>query len=58
MTKKRDLERELMRAGWEPIKSSGGHDKFRKGNCSVMVPRHREIKDEMAAKIRREAGLR
>lgn len=57
MTKKRDLERELSSAGW--VKAGGSkHDKWTKGDRTVMVPRHAEIKDRMADAIRKEAGLR
>lgn len=57
MTKKRDLERELSTAGW--VKTGGSkHDKWTKGDLTVMVPRHAEIKDQMADVIRKEAGLR
>ena len=59
MTKKRGLERELTRAGW--VKLAGGeskHDKFRKEERVVTVPRHRELRDTTALGILREAGLR
>lgn len=57
MTKKRDLERELSAAGW--VRTGGSkHDKWAKGDRTVMVPRHAEIKDQMADAIRKEAGLR
>ena len=56
MTKRRDLVRELKSAGF---KEDGGtkHGKFRKGNRTVMVPRHSEINNQMADAIRKEAGL-
>lgn len=55
MTKRRDLIRELKLAGFSDV---GGtkHGKFRKGN--VTVPRHSEIKNQMADAIRRQAGLK
>lgn len=54
MTKKRDLERMLRELGWK--KDHGGdHDKFRKGSYSIAVPRHREIGDDMAKAILRQA---
>lgn len=57
MTKKRDLERDLSAAGW--VRTGGSkHDKWAKGDRTVMVPRHAEIKDQMADAIRKEAGLR
>lgn len=60
MTKKRELERELIQAGWvKKAKKRGSHDKFEKpGMRSISVPRSREIKDRTAEEIRKEAGLR
>lgn len=57
MTKRTDLIRELVRAGFIEV---GGtkHGKYRKNGVTVMVPRHSEIKDQLAGAIRREAGLR
>lgn len=59
MTKRRDLVRELERAGYVRVKSgsTASHDKFRRGGRAVMVPRHAEIKDRMADIIRRQADL-
>ena len=58
MTKKRDLERELTDAGYVKLSGTGTkHDKFRRGDVTVTVPRHREIKETTARGIRREAGL-
>lgn len=56
MTKRRDLIRELLSAGFQPV---GGtkHGKYRKGRITVMVPRHSEIKDQMVKAIRKEAGI-
>ena len=60
MTKHRDLVRELEHAGFVQIKSgsSANHDKFRRGDVSIAVPRHAEIRDRLADVIRRQAGLR
>lgn len=58
MTKKRDLERELTEAGYVKLSDTGAkHDKFRRGDVMVTVPRHREIKETTARGIRKEAGL-
>lgn len=58
MTKKRDLERELTEAGYVKLANTGSkHDKFRRGDVTVTVPRHREIKETTAKGIRKEAGL-
>jgi|GEM_PF-276306 len=57
MTKRRDLVRLLIQAGFEP---SGGtnHECFRHPDGRVAyVPRHREIGEALAMKIKREAGL-
>jgi predicted RNA binding protein YcfA (HicA-like mRNA interferase family) len=57
MTKRRDLVRELEAAGF---RQTGGtkHGKYRRGNVTVMVPRHSEIGDQLAEAIRKQAGLR
>ena len=58
MTKKRDLERELTDAGYVKLSGAGAkHDKFRRGDVTVTVPRHREIKETTAKGIWKEAGL-
>ena len=58
MTKKRDLERELTDADHVKLAGNGAkHDKFRRGDVTVTVPRHREIKETTARGIRKEAGL-
>lgn len=57
MTKRAELVKMLKKAGFV---STGGtnHEHFTKGNVTVLVKRHREIPDEIAKKILREAGLR
>ncbi|WP_165048563.1 MULTISPECIES: type II toxin-antitoxin system HicA family toxin [unclassified Adlercreutzia] len=57
MTKRRDIVRALVEGGYV---SDGGtnHEHFVKGTKVVMVPRHREIPDETAKRILRQAGLR
>lgn len=57
MTKRRDLVKELIDAGFE---SHGGtnHEKFNhKDGRKTVVPRHREIPDQMARIIRKQAGI-
>ena len=57
MPKRRDLVRELERAGFV---SQGGtnHEKFaHPDGRATVVPRHREISEVMANVIRRQAGL-
>lgn len=60
MTKKRDLEAELVEAGWVKVRGKKGpHDKFTKpGKRSIPVPRHREIDNDTAEEIRKQAGLK
>lgn len=57
MTKRRDLVKELQASGF---RGDGGtnHEHFTNGKVTVMVKRHREIPDEIAKKILRQAGLR
>ena len=59
MTKKRDLEKELSKAGGRFLKPGGNHDIWIAPNgARVAVPRHREIPEKTANDIRKEAGLR
>ena len=60
MTKKRDLHRELERAGFMLLAHrKGPHDKFFKpGMRPIAVPRHNEIDEHTADAIRKQAGLR
>jgi hypothetical protein len=57
MTKRRDIVRELKRAGFVSL---GGkkHETFVKGNKMTRVARHSEIDDTMYRVIMRQAGLR
>ena len=57
MTKRRVLVKPLLAAGFVYEKGSN-HDKYVKGSVTVTVGRHREISDEMAKVILRQAGLR
>lgn len=54
---RRELVRILLKAGFE---SKGGtkHEMFVKDGLRVLVKRHREIEDQSAKRILREAGLR
>ncbi len=60
MTKRRIVVKALLDDGW--VMQSGkraDHDKFVKpGKRSIPVPRHRELDDETAKIILRQAGLR
>lgn len=54
---RRELVKMLLRAGFV---SRGGskHELFTRGRTRVLVKRHREIEDQVALRILREAGLR
>ncbi len=57
MVKRRDLVKELLDAG---LVSKGGtnHEVFAKPGFRTEVPRHREIKENLARQIRKQAGLK
>lgn len=57
MTKRHILVQVLIKNGFW---SDGGtrHEKFTNGKVTVLVKRHREIEDEIALRILRQAGLR
>ncbi len=57
MTKRRDLVRELEEAGFVNI-GGANHDVFVKPGHRTTVPRHREIPENTAKMIRRQAGLK
>ena len=56
--KRRDLLRALTAAGFSLIRSQGPHDVYAKGALRIAVPRHREIKENLARAILGDAGLR
>jgi predicted RNA binding protein YcfA (HicA-like mRNA interferase family) len=49
--KKRDLEKELGRAGWWLKRQGANHEIWTNGDDTEPVPRHREIKELLAKKI-------
>lgn len=53
----RKLVSMLVAAGFQKVEGSK-HDKFTRGGITVVVPRHREIKESTARAILRQAGLR
>ncbi len=57
MTQRRELVKKLRDGGFW---SMGGtnHEHFTNGRITVMVKRHKEIPDEIAKRILRQAGLR
>lgn len=54
---RRELVRILEEAGFR-ARGGTNHEKFTRGRVTVMVKRHREIPDQIAKRILREAGLR
>lgn len=55
--KRRDLVRRLLTAGFVLVRSRGPHDVFGRGVLRIAVPRHNEIKEYLARKILKEAGI-
>lgn len=56
MVKRRDLVKELEAAG---LVSKGGakHEVFTKPGVRTAIPRHKEIGEELAKAIRKQAGI-
>lgn len=56
--KRVDLVRLLEKDGWYLKRNGGNHDIFAKpGMKPLIIPRHAEIKEGLAKKILRSAGL-
>jgi len=55
--KRRDLVRRLHDAGFVLVRSRGPHDVFGRAARRIAVPRHSEVKEYLARKILREAGI-
>ncbi len=49
--KRRDLIKKLETDGWHIERNGANHDIYRKGNNTEMIPRHTEIKEQMAQTI-------
>ena len=56
MTKRRDLVRELLMAGFVSV-GGANHEVFVKPGFRTAVPRHREIPECTVRHIRKQAGL-
>lgn len=54
---RRELVKILLDAGFG-CKHGANHDIFFKGSMRIPVKRHREIEDQIAKRILRQAGLR
>lgn len=55
--KSRDLIKTLTDNGFELYRHGGSHDIYRKEKIRISVPRHKEINEDTARAILREAGL-
>lgn len=49
--------RRLTAAGFALVRTRGPHHVFGLGTLRIAVPRHKEIKEHLARKILREAGI-
>lgn len=56
--KNQDVIRKLECHGFWLKGHGGNHDKYTNGEVTVAVPRHREIKDQMAKIIFKQAGIK
>lgn len=55
--KRRDLVKLLERNGWRLLRSGANHDIYTDGTRSEPIPRHTEIKEQLAKSIIRRNGL-
>lgn len=55
--KRRDLIKKLEAAGFRLHSHAGSHDKYKRGNDTEMVPRHKEINERTAQSILKKWGL-
>lgn len=58
LLKRRDLIGSLTDSGFELYRHGSNHDIYRKGSQSIAVPRHKEINEDTARDILKEAGLK
>jgi len=54
--KRRELEKELRKAGWRLRRHGAKHDIWTNGDLTEGVPRHGEINDQLARKILKVAA--
>lgn len=55
-TKRADLIKLLEKNGWYLKRNGGGHDIYTNGKESETIPRHRELKENLARAIIKKAG--
>lgn len=58
LLKSKDLIGSLTKNGFELHRHGSNHDIYRKGNITIAVPRHKEINEDTARDILKEAGLK
>ena len=56
--KRRNLIKKLTDNGWWLLRSGTNHDIYTNGKCSEPIPRHSEIKEQLAKAIIRRQGLK
>lgn len=56
--KQKDLIKLFERNGWYFKRSGGSHDVYTNGTKTEMIPRHREIKENLAKAIIKRNGLK
>ncbi len=55
--KSRDMIKSLTQNGFELYRHGSNHDIYKKGKIQITIPRHKEINEETARGIMKEAGL-
>ncbi|MEG2001081.1 MAG: type II toxin-antitoxin system HicA family toxin [Evtepia sp.] len=56
--KRRDLIKLLEANGWWHLRSGANHDIYTNGSKSEPIPRHTEIKEQLAQSMIRRQGLK
>lgn len=53
--KKKDLEKELKKLGYDKVREGGNHEVWGNGSKAIAVPRHKEINENTAKSILKSA---
>ena len=56
--KRRDLIKLLEKNGWWLLRNGANHDVYTNGKVSEPIPRHSEVKENLAKAIIRRQGLK
>ena len=56
--KRTDLVRLLEKNGWVLEREGGNHSVYKKGDKKEMIPRHREVSENLAKAIIKRQGLK